>query len=74
MKWENKSVGGPHEANFLKLDCSKIKLIFGWKTTWNVKQGIEKTCEWTKAYINNEDINKVMEKQIKEFIGSEENV
>ena len=74
MKWENKSVGGPHEANFLKLDCSKIKSVFGWKTTWNVNQGIEKTCEWTKAYINNEDINKVMEKQIKEFIGSEENV
>ena len=71
MKWENKSVDGPHEANFLKLDCSKIKSVFGWKTTWNVKQGIEKTCEWTKAYINNKDINKVMEKQIKEFIGSE---
>ena len=71
MKWENKSVDGPHEANFLKLDCSKIKSVFGWKTTWNVKQGIEKTCEWTKAYINNEDINKVMKKQIKEFIGSE---
>ena len=28
-RWENQAVGGPHEANFLKLDCSHIKKIFG---------------------------------------------
>ena len=25
MRWVNKYDGGPHEANFLKLDCSKLK-------------------------------------------------
>ena len=30
LSWENKSDGGPHEANFLKLDCSKLKTTFGW--------------------------------------------
>ena len=29
MKWVNKFMGGPHEANFLKLDCSKVKTVFG---------------------------------------------
>ena len=30
MRWVNKYDGGPHEANFLKLDCSKLKKTFGW--------------------------------------------
>ena len=29
LKWINKYDGGPHEANFLKLDCSKLKSTFG---------------------------------------------
>ena len=31
--WENLYQGGPHEANFLKLDCSKIRSTFGWNRT-----------------------------------------
>ena len=30
VEWINKHDGGPHEANFLKLDCSKMKKTFGW--------------------------------------------
>ncbi len=67
MKWINKSVGGPHEANFLKLDCSKLKATFGWKPRWNVDTAVERTVEWTKAYFAGEDICTVMDKQIAEF-------
>jgi len=67
FKWINKSDGGPHEANFLKLDCSKLKTKLGWKPRWNVEKAIEKTVEWTKAWLNKEDINTCMEKQINEF-------
>ena len=70
--WENKFVGGPHEANFLKLDCSKLKKVFGWKPTWNVEKAIEKTCEWAKSYMFKQDINMVMNNQINEFISEEE--
>ena len=35
--WENRWMGGPHEANFLKLDCSKIKHTFGWTPRYGVK-------------------------------------
>ena len=68
LKWINKYDGGPHEANFLKLDCSKIKTTFGWRPTWNLETAIEKVVEWTKCWNNNEDINKCMDKQIEEFI------
>ena len=67
-RWENKWNGGPHEANFLKLDCSKIKTTFGWSPKWNISDAVEKTCEWTKAWIYEDNIAKIMDKQIEEYI------
>ena len=68
LKWINQHDGGPHEANFLKLDCSKLKSTFGWKPHWNLETAIEKVVEWSKAWVNGEEVRKVMDKQIKEFI------
>ena len=53
-----------HEANFLRLDCSKIKHTFNWKPKWNIEKTIEKTVQFGKAYKNNEDLNEIVEKQI----------
>ena len=74
IKWINKYDGGPHEANFLKLDCSKIKTVFGWKPTWNLETAIEKVVEWTKCWNNHEDINKCIDKQIERFISDMEGI
>lgn len=68
LVWENRNEGGPHESNFLKLDCSKIRNIFGWKPVWNVKQAMEKIVEWNVSYLNNSDVTVCMEKQIKEYL------
>lgn len=66
--WKNVSEkDAPHEANFLKLDCSKIKSVYGWKPHWSVEKAVEKTIEWTKAYFDGENISLVMSKQINEF-------
>lgn len=65
--WKNVFDGGPHEANFLKLDCSKIKNVFQWMPRWNIEVAIEKTVEWYKAYMNHEDITKCMIDQIHVF-------
>lgn len=72
VKWVNKSVGGPHEANFLKLDCSKLKADFGWKPRWHVAKAVEKTVEWTKVYLVGGDVSACMQKQIAEFYGEQE--
>ena len=68
LKWIDKYDGGPHEANFLKLDCSKLKSTFGWKPHWNLETAIEKTVEWSKVWVAGEDVRAVMDKQIKEFL------
>lgn len=68
MKWVNQYDGGPHEANFLKLDCSKLKTTFGWKPHWNIETAIEKVVEWSKAWVAGENVRPVMDKQIEEFL------
>lgn len=60
----------PHEANFLKLDCSKLKTVFDWKPRWNLDEAVEKAVEWTRVYLSNGDVSACMYKQIDEFIGA----
>ena len=59
---------GPHEANFLKLDCSKLKSTFGWRPTWDLTEAIEKVVEWSRAYRDGEDVRAVMDRQINAFL------
>ena len=54
----------PHESSFLKLDCTKLKTTFGWQPQWHIEQAVEKTVEWTKAWLLNEDLPAVMDRQI----------
>ena len=68
MTWENRSeANAPHEANFLKLDCSKIQPTFGWKPRWHMQEAIQKTVEWSKVWMDGGDVPAVMRKQIREF-------
>lgn len=67
LTWVNRCDHGPHEANFLKLDCSKLKKTFGWQPRWNLAEAIAKVVEFTKVYAEGGDIVAVMDKQIKEF-------
>lgn len=69
LKWVNQYDGGPHEANFLKLDCSKIKRVFGWNPRWGVEDAIAKTVEWSKIYLAGQNVCECMDRQIEEFFG-----
>ena len=64
----NDGEDGPHEAKFLKLDCSHIKCALGWKPCWDIRTAIEKTVEWTRVYAAHGDIRACMETQINEFL------
>ena len=66
--WEDHFAGGPHEANFLKLDCSRMKHTFGWRPVWGITKAVEKTIQWSRAWLTGEDVNRVMEDQIREYL------
>ena len=66
--WVATDYNGPHEANFLKLDCSKLKKVFGWEPKWDLELAIEKVVEWNKCWLLDGDIRECMDKQISEFL------
>lgn len=69
-KWVNQAeANAPHEANFLKLDCSKIKRTFSWQPRWHIAQAIGKTVEWSRVWLAGGDIPAEMDRQIKEYMG-----
>lgn len=68
QSWQNVSVEGPHEAQFLKLDCSKLKTVFHWKPRWHIEEALRKTIEWAKIYQKNGDIDACMQAQINSFL------
>ena len=71
LKWVNQYDGGPHEATFLKLDCSKLKTTLGWKPHWNLDTAMEKVVEWSKVWAAGKDVRPVMDRQIEEFLSVE---
>lgn len=68
LSWENKWSGGPHEAKYLKLDCAKMKRVFSWKPKMNICQAVDKTIEWTKCYMSDQNIRECMNRQIEEYL------
>lgn len=66
--WKNVSEeNAPHEANFLKLDCSKSKSVLGWKPQWGIRQAVEKIVEWEKAVQNGINAREITDRQIREY-------
>ena len=57
----------PHEANFLKLDCSKLKTTFGWKPCWHMDECMEKTVRFSKVWLNGGNIPEEMDREIRLF-------
>jgi len=45
-----------HEANLLKLDCSKANILLNWKSVWDSDMTFEKTVIWYKEYYQNSTI------------------
>lgn len=67
--WENQAeANAPHEANFLKLDCSKVKATFGWKPHWHIDECMDMVCRFSKVWLSGGDIPAEMDKEIKEFL------
>lgn len=68
LRWLCGENNGPHEATFLKLDCSKIKNCMGWTPKWNYERAIKETVAWTAVYLEKGDICEAMHSQIEEYL------
>ncbi len=69
ISWENKYDGGPHEATFLKLNCDRIKEVFGWSPVWNIEKAVEMVCQFEKRRIAEPDkVRDEMSLEINSFL------
>ena len=69
--YEARCVDGPHEASFLKLDCTKAQRELGWTPAWSAREAIEKTVQWTRAWLKEgaKGASICMDAQIREYLG-----
>lgn len=66
--WENQAeANAPHEATFLKLDCSKIKTTFGWKPRWHITECMDMVCRFSKVWLKGGSIPEEMDREIRAF-------
>ena len=68
ISWKNVSDGGPHEANFLRLDTSKIKQRLGLAKSTNVSDALDMIIEWVDVWARGGDIPSCMNEQICKII------
>jgi CDP-glucose 4,6-dehydratase len=62
----------PHEAHYLKLDCSKARMRLGWQPRWDLDKTLHTIIEWDTVYSRSGDVKKCCLEQIDDYEGAEE--
>ena len=66
-RYEMDSGDHPHEAHYLKLDCSKARMRLGWRPRWNLNRTITSILEWVNVYTSAGDLRECCLEQIDEY-------
>jgi len=69
-RWEKEGLEQPHEANLLKLDCSKARTQLGWIPKWKLETATKKIVQWQKAFQAKENMQEVSLAQINQYMSS----
>ena len=67
FSWRHDSGQNVHEANFLKLDCSKAHARLAWFPQLDLHSAVEMTLKWYQAYIEKKDVRQLTEQQIADY-------
>jgi CDP-glucose 4,6-dehydratase len=57
----------PHEAHYLKLDCSKARAALGWQPRWPLEHSLDSIIAWTHAFRRQSDLREECLRQINEY-------
>jgi CDP-glucose 4,6-dehydratase len=66
--WRLQDGNHPHEAHFLKLDCSKASQILGWQPRWCLQRALEHIVKWHQAWISGDDMQRYSLNQIEDYL------
>ena len=68
-RWENRAeTAAPHEATLLRLDCSKLRSVFGWRPRWHIGECMRRTCDFGRVWLAGGDIPAEMDREIADFL------
>jgi CDP-glucose 4,6-dehydratase len=59
---------GGHEASTLRLDSTKAQQVLGWHPKWGLERTVDRTMNWYKAYMDGQDMRKISDQQIEEYL------
>lgn len=65
--WKLNENPQPHEARFLKLDCSKAKEGLNWYPKWEIKEVIHKIFSWQVHFNSGHDMQEYTLKEIETY-------
>ena len=65
--WQLDTQPQPHEAHYLKLDCSKARMQLGWQPRWNLARALHSIIDWHKAMRQHADMRAICLSQIAEY-------
>jgi len=66
-RWNLDNGSHPHEAHYLKLDCSKAKARLKWEPKWRLDMALDKIIDWQKHYQQGSDMKVVTLEQIAQY-------
>ena len=70
--WELDGNPWLHEANYLKLDCSKAKAKLGWYPRWSLNESLQNIVNWYKGHAEGQDMRSITIQQIESFSKNDE--
>jgi CDP-glucose 4,6-dehydratase len=70
-RWEQDPGDHPHEAHYLKLDCSKAALLLGWRPRLDIETAVDWTVSWYKRWHGGDDMHAFSMRQIDGYLARE---
>lgn len=68
--WTIEAQPQPHEATYLKLDCSKAHARLAWRPRWALADALGAIVDWQRAHQRGEEMREVTLAQIARFEGT----
>ena len=65
--WRLDGGNHPHEAHYLKLDCSKAKMRLHWQPRWHLAHTLEMIVAWQRAWLAKQDMRRFTLQQIEQY-------
>lgn len=68
--WQLDGANHPHEAHYLKLDCSKAKMRMGWQPRWDLVTTLGRIVNWHKAWLTGENMRARSLQEIRDYMAA----